>query len=100
MILCKEILSSLKSQAIGDDFEHLIAHTLSCTLESEDVSVIEYGRLKFGSLDEVIKVDDLVCINEGKGVLEDGSWMCIEQEKAQGKQCTNTAASHSKNKRL
>ena len=46
---------------------------------------MEYGELKFGSLDEVIKVDDLVSINEGKGVLEDGSWMCIEQEKTQWK---------------
>ena len=42
--------------------------------------------MKFGSLDKVIKVDDdLVCINEGKGVLEDDSWMYIEQEKTQGK---------------
>ena len=79
-------MPSPKSQAIGEDFEHLTARAVSCTLESEDVSAIEYGGLKFGSLDKVIKVDDdLVCINEGKGVLEDDSWMCIEQEKTQGK---------------
>ena len=55
----------------------MITHALSCTLESEDVKDMSYGGLRFGSLDEVIKVDDLGCPNEGKarglGGLEDCS---------------------------
>ena len=54
------IVSCLKSQAINKEFDHLIAHALSCTLESEEVSVLDYEGLKFGSLDEVIKVEDFV----------------------------------------
>ena len=42
----------------------MVAHTLSCTLKSEDVSVMSYGGLRFGSLDEVIKEDDLVCLDD------------------------------------
>ena len=59
-------MPSPKSHAIGEDFEHLIAHALSYTLESEDVSAMEYGGLKFGSLDEVIKVEDLVYFDDCK----------------------------------
>ena len=60
------IVSCLKSQAINKEFDHLIAHALSCTLESKDVIVMGYERSKFGSLDEMIKVDDLMCLIEGK----------------------------------
>ena len=31
-----------------------------------------YGNLYFGSLDEVIKVGDFMCLDEGKGVLMEG----------------------------
>ena len=55
------------SHDYGDGFDHLIAHALSCTLENEDVRDMSYGGLRFGSLDEVIKVDDFGCLNEGKG---------------------------------
>ena len=65
-------MPSLKSHVIGEDFEHLIAHALSCTLESEDVSAMEYEGLKFGSLDEVIKVEDLVCFDNSKGMSKKG----------------------------
>ena len=51
--------SRANSHEIGDRFDHLIAHALSFTLKSEDVRDMSYGRLRFGSLDEVIKVDDL-----------------------------------------
>ena len=54
-------MSSFKSQAIGEEFDNF-------TLESEDVSGIRYGGLMFESLDEVIKVYKLVCLDEGKGV--------------------------------
>ena len=61
----------------GDGFDNLIAHALFCTLESEDVRDMSYGGLRFGSLDKVIKVADLGCLNEGKawglGGLEDCS---------------------------
>ena len=62
-------MSSPKSQAI--DFEHIIAHALSGTLESEDVSAMEYWELKFGSIDKVIKVEDLMCFNVCKGVVKE-----------------------------
>ena len=65
-------MPSPKSHAIGEDFQHLIAHALSCTLESEDVSEMEYRGLKFGSLDEVIKVEDLVCFDNSKGMPKKG----------------------------
>ena len=77
-------MPSPKSQAIGEEFKHLITHALSYTLESEDVSVMGYGGLKLGSLDEVIKVEDLVCFNEGMRRLEDDFDMCLEQGKNQG----------------
>ena len=32
------------------------------------MSVMSYGGLKFGSLNEVIKVDDLVCLDDRKEV--------------------------------
>ena len=60
---------SPKSQTI--DFEHIIAHALSCTLENEDVSAMEYWELKFGSIDEVIKVEDLMCFDVCKGVAKE-----------------------------
>lgn len=66
------VVPSPKSHAIGEDFEHLIAHTLSCTLESEDVSAMEYGGLKLSTLDEVIKVEDLVCFDNSKGMPKKG----------------------------
>ena len=30
----KSVVTSPKSQIVGDGFDHLIAHALSCTLES------------------------------------------------------------------
>ena len=61
-------MPSPKSQAVGEELDHFITHTLSCTLESEDVSVMSYGGLKFGSLDEVIIEDDMVCFGNSKGM--------------------------------
>ena len=46
------VVPSPKSQAIGEEFDHRIAHALSCILESEDMSDMGYGGLQFGSLDE------------------------------------------------
>ena len=41
-------------------------HALSCTLESEDGSFMRYGHICFGSLDQVMNDDELVCFNDGK----------------------------------
>ena len=58
-------------------FDHLIIHALSCTLESENESVMGYGHICFGSLDQVINDNELVSLNEGKarnlGALEEWS---------------------------
>ena len=43
----------------------LNCHTLSCTIKDE-VCAKEYESIYFGSFDEVIKVDALGCLNEGK----------------------------------
>ena len=54
----------------------MIAHALSCTVESEDVRGMSYGGLRFGSLDEVIKVDGLEWLDVSKGVLKGGGSTC------------------------
>ena len=65
-------MPSPKSHTIGEDFVYLIAHIISCTLESEDVSAMDYGGLNFGSLDEDIKVEDLLCFDNTKGMPKKG----------------------------
>ena len=64
--------SSLKFQYDGGEFDHLVAYSLACTFENQVVSARKYEGLCFGSLDEVIKVGDFVCLDEGKGVLMEG----------------------------
>ena len=54
------------SRNIDDDFEHLVAHAMSCTLEGGAECTMGYGVLRFGSLNEVINNDDLGCLSEGK----------------------------------
>ena len=49
---------------LGDGFDHLVAHTLSCTIEDEVVCAKKYGSIYFGSFDEVSIGDDLGCLNE------------------------------------
>ena len=61
--------SSIKSHLDVGEFDHLIVYSLACTFENEVVSKRKYEDLCFGSLDEVIKVGDFVCLDEGKGVL-------------------------------
>lgn len=48
-------------------FDPLIAHAMSCTLEKEDVSAMRYEKLRFGSLQEVIKKLNLDCLERGEG---------------------------------
>ena len=59
------------------------------------MSVTGYGGLKFGSLDEVIKVN-VVCLDEGKGMQKEGSKLCRELGIDQGSQCSSKAADGSK----
>ena len=58
--------SRLNSHEVGDGFDHLIMYALFCTLESEDESVMGNESICFGSLNEVMDEDDLVCLNVEK----------------------------------
>lgn len=53
--------------------------------------VMGYGGLKFGSLDEMIKVDDLMCLNEGKEAFKEFK-VCFERGNDQGGQCLTKGA--------
>lgn len=53
---------------------------------------MEYRELKFGSLDKVIKVDGLMCLDEGEGVLKEGSYICLVRGKTQGPSCSLEAS--------
>ena len=53
--------SRANSHEVSDGFDHLTMHALSCTLESEDESVMGYGHICFGSLDQVMNDDELMC---------------------------------------
>ena len=66
LIVLAYVESRPNSHDFGDRFDLLIAHALSCTLESEDVRDMSYEGLRFGSPDEVIKMDGLGCLNEAK----------------------------------
>ena len=72
MIFTYDVESSLKFQHDGGGFDHLLANSLACTLEGDSVYVKGCGNLCFRSLDEVIKVGDFVCLDEGKEVLMEG----------------------------
>ena len=50
--------------------------------------------LKFGSLDEVMKVDNLMCLCEGKGVPKEKFMLCLERGKDQGGQCSSKVAAN------
>lgn len=61
---------------------------MECTLKSDEVCAMEYEKISFGSLDEVINVDDLESF---------GQYMeCVYQGKARGKQCTTRTIGHTK----
>ena len=58
--------SRANSHNIDDEFEHLVAHAMSCTLESCVESVMGNEVLRFGSLDQVFNENDLKRIDQGK----------------------------------
>ena len=85
-------MTSLKSQLVGDGYDHLIAHALSCTLESSVRCEMEDGEITFGSLNKVIKGVHLRYLDEGKGAR--GIFHCAlnearhkEEEHERGTRC-------------
>ena len=65
------------------------------------MSGMKYGRLSFGSLDEVINDDDLESfgqrmewLDQSKRVLNMGLSKCLDRGKAQGEHCTTKATAH------
>ena len=77
--------SRTNSHAVSDGFDHLIKHALSCNFERKDESVNGYGHICFGSLDQGINHDELMCLNDGKarslGSLEGCSTSRAERNK-------------------
>ena len=51
--------ASVNSHDIEDDFRHLVVYVLSCILDSDMKCAMGNGMLTFGSLNEVITIDDL-----------------------------------------
>ena len=47
------------SYNIDDDFEHLVAHAMSCTLESGAECAMGSGVLRFDSLDQLFDDNEL-----------------------------------------
>ena len=47
-------IASAKSPRVGGDFDHIIAHTMSCTLEGDDGYALGLEWLRFGSLIEAL----------------------------------------------
>lgn len=92
------IKASVDSHNIEDDFDHLVAHVMSCTLESGVGCAMGNRMLRFRSLDEVINVDDLEFFDKGYGLLKIGIEMYIDQCKARGISCMNKATPRHKDK--
>ena len=57
---------SSKSHFDGGEFDHLVAYSLACTIESDVVSARKYESISFGSINEVIDGDDLGWLDEAK----------------------------------
>lgn len=81
---------------MGDDLDHLIVHSMACTLEEDDGCAMGYGSLRFGSLHEVIKIVHEGCFKQGNGCLKQGKKMhkvCLER----GKRCLDNALNEASN---
>ena len=57
------VKARISSHDVEGDFDHLVAYSMACTLESGDVC---NGRISFRSLDEVMNGDVLECLGQGK----------------------------------
>ena len=58
---------SFKSHLDGGEFDHLVAYSVACTIENDEYE-LKHGVIRFGSFDKLIKVDDLVCLDDHKEV--------------------------------
>ena len=57
---------------------------MPCTVDSDEVFAIEYGKICFGSFDKVIIGDDITCFVESNVVLKEGVEVCFDQGKVKG----------------
>ena len=55
---------SSKSHLDGGEFDHIVAYSMACTIENDDEHELKHRVIRFGSLDEVIKVDGLMLARE------------------------------------
>ena len=62
------VVSSSKSHFDGGKFDHLVAYSMTCTIENDDEYELKHGVIRFGSLDEMTKVDGLAWLDVSKGV--------------------------------
>ena len=83
-------MTTPKSHGVGGDFDHLVTYSMASTFENDEVCVIEYGRISFRSLDEVINVDKLESFGQ--------HMECLDQGKDRGKCCTTKIAPRAKSK--
>ena len=93
-------MSSSKSHLDGGEFDHLVAYSLAWTFENEVVSAKNYESICFGSLDQVMNDDELVCLNEGKEAFMKGFKLCLDQGNDQGDHCSTKAACGTKIREL
>ena len=52
----KDVNTSAKTLDNDDEFDHLIEHTLACTLERNDEDASYVSELRFRAIDEVLDV--------------------------------------------
>ena len=71
------VVTSPKSHNDGGELDHLVAYSMACTIENSDECEMKYRMIRFGSYDEVIKVGDFLCHDEGKRVQEEGFKVCL-----------------------
>ena len=75
------------------EFYHLVSYSMACTIENNSECAMEHGSIRFGSLDEVIKMGDLMYIDEDKEVLKGDSYICLVRGKTQEAKCSLEAPS-------
>ena len=70
--------SRANSDNIDDDFEHLVAHAMSYTLESDAECAMWNEVLRFGFLDQVLNEDDLKGFDQG--IIRGKAWSNSRQQ--------------------
>ena len=67
--------ASVDSHSVGNDFDHLIAHFMTCALDEEIGCAMKYGRLRFGSPHEVINEMHVGCLWTRQEGAQVGFWI-------------------------